>query len=66
LANGAKLLRAKFCGSTCLGSGEDPAVHFGLGTDSTPVQLDIYWPSGTHQVIQNPAVDRLLNVTESP
>ncbi|HEX9235809.1 MAG TPA: CRTAC1 family protein, partial [Actinomycetota bacterium] len=66
LSNGAKLLRAKFCGSTGLGSGEDPAVHFGLGTDSTPVQLDIYWPSGTHQVIQNPAVDQLLNVVESP
>ena len=41
-------------------------VQFGLGTDGNPTQLDIYWPSGTHQVIQAPAVDRLMNVVETP
>jgi hypothetical protein len=65
LSNGAKLLRAKVCGSTSLGSGNDPAVHFGLGADSNPSQLDIYWPSGTHQVIQAPAADQLMNVVET-
>ena len=66
LEHGSKILKGQFCGSTSLGSGQDPAIHFGLGNDNQPVQLDLYWPSGIHQVVQAPAVDQLINVVETP
>lgn len=66
LSDMSKILRGAFCGSTSLSSGHDPAVHFGLGADSQPLQLDIYWPSGIHQTIIDPAVDQLLQVVEAP
>jgi hypothetical protein len=62
--DGARLLRQVFCGSTSLSSGSDTVVHFGLGADPEPSRLVIEWPSGLRQVIDRPAVDRVLSVTE--
>lgn len=62
--DGGRLLRQVFCGSTSLSSGNDTVVHFGLGADSEPARLVIEWPSGLRQVIDRPAVDRVLSVTE--
>jgi len=58
------MMREKFCGSTGLSSGSDPAVHVGLGSDSTIGQLAIDWPSGTEQVLADVAADQLLTVSE--
>jgi Tfp pilus assembly protein PilF len=42
----------------------EPAVHFGLGTESRVSRIDIEWPSGTHQTLENIPADRYLSVEE--
>jgi hypothetical protein len=64
VVDGARLLRQVFCGSTSLSSGSDTTVHFGLGDETEPSRLVIRWPSGLRQVVDQPAVDRILSVTE--
>jgi hypothetical protein len=39
-------------------------VHFGLGADSHANLIEIHWPSGIVQTLQNVAADRILKVTE--
>jgi tetratricopeptide (TPR) repeat protein len=39
-------------------------AHFGLGGNSGPVTIEIDWPSGVHQVLENAAPDRVLLVRE--
>lgn len=39
-------------------------VHFGLGSDSQAESVEIHWPSGTVQTLQNVAADQVLKVTE--
>ncbi|MCC6165225.1 MAG: CRTAC1 family protein [Acidobacteria bacterium] len=40
------------------------ALHFGLGTSATVDRVVVRWPSGRVQTIEQPAVDRLMHVTE--
>jgi len=40
------------------------SVHFGLGADFSAKQIEIRWPSGIVQTLQNVAGDRLLKVKE--
>ena len=42
----------------------EPAVHFGLGTESRVSRIDIEWPSGTHQTLENVPADRYVSVEE--
>jgi enediyne biosynthesis protein E4 len=46
-------------------SASDKRVHFGLGNDTTVRLLEIAWPSGTVQRIENVNGDRVLTVKES-
>jgi enediyne biosynthesis protein E4 len=39
-------------------------VHFGLGGDSAVRSLEIRWPSGTMQTLENVKVDQVLHVSE--
>lgn len=39
-------------------------AHFGLGGDTRIARIEIRWPSGTAQVLENVAADQLLAVTE--
>ncbi|MBA3553056.1 MAG: CRTAC1 family protein [Actinobacteria bacterium] len=59
-----RMLREVFCGSTSLGSGSDPTVHFGLGSAGGIGGLEILWPSGVRQVLPRVAIDRLVTVVE--
>jgi len=52
--------------STGLGASSDPRVHFGLGADAQVAKLEIVWPSGIRQALENVAVDRVLTVHEPP
>jgi hypothetical protein len=61
---GGRLLREVFCGSISLSSGSDTTVHFGLGSDTAPTKLVVRWPSGARQVVNRPAVDQVLHLTE--
>jgi enediyne biosynthesis protein E4 len=44
-------------------SASDKRVHFGLG-DSTKTDLEIWWPSGAHQVLRDVPADQFLRVRE--
>ena len=44
-------------------SSQDKRVHFGLGT-SEKTDLEIWWPSGTHQVLHDVRADQFLSLRE--
>jgi hypothetical protein len=46
-------------------SSNDPRLIVGLGTAATVQKVEIVWPSGTIQVIDGPAIDRYLTVSEA-
>jgi len=50
--------------STGFACSSDRIVHFGLGKDASLKKLEIFWPSGARQALENPMADRLLTVTE--
>ena len=45
-------------------SSSHAGAHFGLGDQAGPVRLEIEWPSGTKQVVENVAVNQVLEVRE--
>jgi hypothetical protein len=45
-------------------SSNDLRVHFGLGDATDPGSLEIHWPSGNHETIKLPAVDRIYTINE--
>ena len=53
---------ATTCGSYL--AAHDPRVHFGLGADQSATRIEVRWPSGIRQVLENVKADRVLTVTE--
>jgi tetratricopeptide (TPR) repeat protein len=49
--------------SSGFASSSDPRVHFGLGGAAVQ-QIELVWPSGVHQTIQLPALNRVLTIEE--
>jgi hypothetical protein len=45
-------------------SASDKRVHFGLGSDRSIKKIEIKWPSGVQQTMENVAVDQVLRVRE--
>jgi hypothetical protein len=45
-------------------SSSDSRVHFGLGSNKAIREIDIRWPSGIRQAINEPAIDRILTIQE--
>ena len=45
-------------------SASDKVVHFGLGRETLVRRLEIVWPNGIRQTLENLTADRLLVVTE--
>jgi hypothetical protein len=45
-------------------SSSDGPVHFGLGPEIRAEMVEIHWPSGIVQTLQNVAADQVLRVTE--
>src|SRR5579864_6163590 len=41
----------------------DPRLHFGLG-DSTAADIDVYWPSGLHEIFKQIPCNRLVTIKE--
>jgi hypothetical protein len=41
-------------------------VHFGLGADTVAKQIDIQWPSGKTQRLENVVADQVLRIVEEP
>jgi hypothetical protein len=53
-----------YCSSTgSYLSAHDKRLHFGLGS-AREAQVEIRWPSGTHQVVGNVRADQVLTVRE--
>ncbi len=50
--------------STGYAASSDSRVHFGLGGSSVIKEIEIRWPSRTHQLLRNVAADQVLEVTE--
>ena len=46
-------------------SSSDKRVHFGLGPDITAKTIEIHWPSGVRQTLQNVRADQVLQVDET-
>jgi hypothetical protein len=51
--------------SVCYASSSLGPVHFGLGRESRIVQVQVTWPSGIVQTIENVNADQILKVVES-
>jgi hypothetical protein len=45
-------------------SAQDKRVFFGLGSENAIRKIEIAWPSGTKQVIENPPLRKILHITE--
>jgi len=45
-------------------SSSDKRLHFGLGSDVSAKRMEIRWPSGIHQLLQNVPADQILRVDE--
>src|SRR5579872_622119 len=50
--------------SVCYASSSDGPVHFGLGPDARADLIEIHWPSGIVQTMQNVAADQVLKAVE--
>ncbi len=50
--------------SVCYASSSDGPVHFGLGADTRAESVEIHWPSGKVQTLQEVAADQVLKVVE--
>ena len=47
-------------------SASDKRVHFGLGSETTVESLEIHWPSGIVQTLENVHGDQFLHIKEPP
>jgi len=45
-------------------SASDKRVHFGLGAEGKVASVEISWPSGTVQRLENPAINQVLHIIE--
>ena len=45
-------------------SGDEPVIHFGLGTDPTVDEMVIDWPGGARQVLRDLEVNRIHRIVE--
>ena len=46
-------------------SSDEPLLHFGLGKDEAITQLEINWPDGSSQHLENLAADRFYTITQT-
>jgi len=48
------------------GNQNEMTLHFGLGSWTAPVDVEIFWPDGTTQIINNIGVDQLITEDTPP
>lgn len=52
--------------STGYAASSDPRIHFGLGAAQSAARIEIAWPSGIRQTLENVRADRIVTVKEQP
>jgi hypothetical protein len=45
-------------------SSSDKRVHFGLGSAATIDKIELQWPTGVHQVLNDVKADQVLTIVE--
>jgi hypothetical protein len=45
-------------------SSSHAGLHFGLGSESAPVRVEVQWPSGTRQIVEDVKVNQVIEVKE--
>jgi hypothetical protein len=65
LGNGRILTRHVESG-TGEGNGNDLTLHFGLGSRTTPVDIELFWPNGIVETINDVSVDQTITRTNPP
>jgi hypothetical protein len=45
-------------------SSSHAGVHFGLGASAAPVSVEVHWPSGTKQTLENVKANQVLEIRE--
>ena len=61
-AGGRRMVREKQSGASYLSS-HDPRLHFGLAA-STSVRVEVVWPGGRTQIVENVAANRILRLRD--
>jgi len=46
-------------------SSSDKRIHFGLGQSSIIDRIELWWPSGTRQILTNVKADQILSIREA-
>lgn len=64
LHRGDQTLMQELAGGTSYCSSHEPVLIFGVGDSSEPCNLDVRWPSGMVQRIENVALDQTLTLLE--
>ncbi len=64
LTSGGKLQSAQRISTTGYLSQNDPRIHFGLAKDTIVDKIEIKWPSGKLQVLENIKINQILTVKE--
>ena len=62
IRKGAYVVTRQVEGSTGEGNENDLTLHFGLGTDASPVDLEVRWPNGATRLVRGLAVDRTVTI----
>ncbi|MGD9997961.1 MAG: CRTAC1 family protein [Ilumatobacteraceae bacterium] len=63
-AGGATISRVVLCGSGGSGSANDSRVHVGLGAAPSAESIEVLWPSGVRQVLDDVDADQVISVVE--
>jgi hypothetical protein len=62
--SGSKRWAAERVAGTGYLSQDEARVHFGLGSLSAIDKITIHWPDGREQIVEKPALDRVITVEE--
>ena len=64
LRQGDKTLTRELAGGTSYCSAHEAALIFGLGGDSSAVDLEIHWPDGSQEKLEGLAINREIIVRQ--
>lgn len=63
-SGGRRQLQQLLAGSSMVSGGNDLMFHFGLGAATRADKIEVYWPSGERDVLQNVAANQALTIQE--